>query len=534
MISAGTSTTCIRWLRHGRAFKIFDKQRLVNDVLPHFFQGQNEFGSFQRQLNLYGFLRMTAQGPDQHAYYHEYFLRNRPHLCVLMTRSRIAAHSKRRSYDSTSEPNFHKMPPMDSGAKAPRVPPVIPSMHLNPVGGLTTHAAPQPLALPELLAQIGSAPQLARSYPAPYQDPYQELASAASIPRFSVPTPASFAQVSPSDIVRALSSHEIGRHTSPTTLHLHQKINSFHPLQPWSNRPIQQGGIPLSIGIPNHFLHLPYEVVRTFAHQELGLLPNMASLQDSSHYHPYSNASHLPPALAHPSMRPDRETTHSMISHAVQSFLQMPAANMLSNVGMVSLPTSSNTSGGEARSSGDDRQSESTGSSMVEYLRGVDLDTTSDGSRCNSKSSSRSVSPKVPMNPSATVVGARAKRSDSKTHKCPSSNSSSAGEYLGDIDLDSSTSDSSGNESNDSGRKSSRRVPGADNKVAHEADLPGSSGSERKPSKRRKRDSFKSPISQGDADLDSSRESSSGDDSKASCHDSSAGIGGRMTAKKLR
>jgi hypothetical protein len=34
--------------------------------------------------------------------------------------------------------------------------------------------------------------------------------------------------------------------------------------------------------------------------------------------------------------------------------------------------------------------------------------------------------------------------------------------------------------------------------------------------------------------LDSSRESSSGDDSKASCHDSSAGIGGRMTAKKLR
>jgi HSF-type DNA-binding len=296
MASDGTATSAIRWLRHGRAFKIFDKQRFVNDVLPHFFHSQREFGSFQRQLNLYGFLRMTAQGPDQHAYYHEYFLRNRPHLCVLMTRSRIAAHSKRRSYDSTSEPNFHKMPAMDSAARAPRVPPVIPSMHLNPVGGLTTHAAPQPFA------QIGSATELVRSNPAPYQDPYQELASAASIPRFPVPTPASFAQVSPSDIVRAPSSHEIGRH-----LHLHQKINSFHPLQPWSNRPIQQGGIPPSIGIPNHFLHLPYEVVRTFAHQELGLMPNMASLQDCSHYHPVTLAASLQRWRIHPCVQIEKQ-----------------------------------------------------------------------------------------------------------------------------------------------------------------------------------------------------------------------------------
>jgi HSF-type DNA-binding len=112
-------------------------------VLPHFFQGQNEFGSFQRQLNLYGFLRMTAQGPDQHAYYHEYFLRNRPHLCVLITRSRIAAHSKRRSYDSTSEPDFHKMPRLNGATRPRHVPSIHPSMHLNSVGGFlinTTHA----------------------------------------------------------------------------------------------------------------------------------------------------------------------------------------------------------------------------------------------------------------------------------------------------------------------------------------------------------------------------------------------------------
>jgi HSF-type DNA-binding len=108
----------VSWLPHGRAFKVFDKKRLTEEVLPRFFEHQSEYASFQRQLNIYGFLRLTGQGTNQKAYYHELFLRGRPEFCPLIPRNRSASHKVRRTYDPTSEPDFERMAPMPSSARA--------------------------------------------------------------------------------------------------------------------------------------------------------------------------------------------------------------------------------------------------------------------------------------------------------------------------------------------------------------------------------------------------------------------------------
>ena len=42
------------WSPHGKAFRIHDKQKFGNQIMPKYFPGISKFKSFQRQLNLYG------------------------------------------------------------------------------------------------------------------------------------------------------------------------------------------------------------------------------------------------------------------------------------------------------------------------------------------------------------------------------------------------------------------------------------------------------------------------------------------------
>jgi hypothetical protein len=61
-------------------------------------------------LQLYGFKRVTGSTLDYNGYYHEYFLRYRPHLLPFIARTRTNGIGVRQKTDLESEPDFYKMP----------------------------------------------------------------------------------------------------------------------------------------------------------------------------------------------------------------------------------------------------------------------------------------------------------------------------------------------------------------------------------------------------------------------------------------
>lgn len=68
----------VGWLNHGKSFRIINADRFAAEVIPRYFK-HAKLTSFQRQLNLYGFRRIT-KGDDQGAYYHPKFQYERQDL----------------------------------------------------------------------------------------------------------------------------------------------------------------------------------------------------------------------------------------------------------------------------------------------------------------------------------------------------------------------------------------------------------------------------------------------------------------------
>ncbi|KAL3918108.1 MAG: hypothetical protein SGILL_004394 [Bacillariaceae sp.] len=81
----GTDIAC--FLPHGRSFVIRDPKAFTAKVMPKYFR-MSRFSSFQRQLNLYEFHRVT-EGPNKGSYYHEMFIKGHPELCTGLKRNKI-------------------------------------------------------------------------------------------------------------------------------------------------------------------------------------------------------------------------------------------------------------------------------------------------------------------------------------------------------------------------------------------------------------------------------------------------------------
>ena len=74
----------VSWQLDGCAFKVVDKNSFVHLILPKYFN-QTSYKSFLRQVNLYGFSRISKSkakgGLAGGCYYHRYFVRGQKQLC---------------------------------------------------------------------------------------------------------------------------------------------------------------------------------------------------------------------------------------------------------------------------------------------------------------------------------------------------------------------------------------------------------------------------------------------------------------------
>jgi hypothetical protein len=107
LVEADGLAHVISWQPHGRCFSIHMPKEFTDYIMPNYFR-QTKLTSFQRQLNLYGFNRLT-RGADRCGYYNELFLRGKPFLCKHMVRTKVKGTRFKAASSPDQEPDFYSM-----------------------------------------------------------------------------------------------------------------------------------------------------------------------------------------------------------------------------------------------------------------------------------------------------------------------------------------------------------------------------------------------------------------------------------------
>eukprot|EP00814_Leptocylindrus_danicus_P017465 CAMPEP_0116022310 /NCGR_PEP_ID=MMETSP0321-20121206/10911_1 /TAXON_ID=163516 /ORGANISM="Leptocylindrus danicus var. danicus, Strain B650" /LENGTH=361 /DNA_ID=CAMNT_0003493357 /DNA_START=231 /DNA_END=1316 /DNA_ORIENTATION=- len=86
MLANPEYSECITWMPDGKSWRVLDSAKLESQVLSKFFK-HSKYTSFNRQVNLWGFTRIT-KGVDSGCYFHRLFVRHDVGLCTKMLRKK--------------------------------------------------------------------------------------------------------------------------------------------------------------------------------------------------------------------------------------------------------------------------------------------------------------------------------------------------------------------------------------------------------------------------------------------------------------
>ncbi|VEU36732.1 unnamed protein product [Pseudo-nitzschia multistriata] len=105
LLSQPQLSNIITWMPHGRSWKVLETRIFETSVLPVFFESDN-YHSFNRVINAWSFRRKSS-GPDRGSYFHELFLRGKPHLQKYMRR--LPRTHKKLAMSKSEEPDFFEL-----------------------------------------------------------------------------------------------------------------------------------------------------------------------------------------------------------------------------------------------------------------------------------------------------------------------------------------------------------------------------------------------------------------------------------------